>query len=360
MRTALAIVCVTLILGTPARAESPAPWMLELTLKGQRVEGRPLSWNSEMVRLLGRDGHLWEFAPSQASDYRRTADRFEGYSFSQLRASLLRELGKGFDVSGTGHYLVAHPAGQRDQWAQRFEDLYRSLSHYFLVRGFPLQEPEFLLIGIVCHNQEEFLRFSAEQGGPRSPGIQGYYSLLSNRILLYDMGAGRGDSADWRRNAALVIHEATHQTAFNRGIHNRLAPPPVWVAEGLATLFEAPGVYDSYQHTRQADRINRERFRFFRQVLAPKHRPELLAQLVASDRLFQINPGAAYSEAWALTFYLVETQPRRYAEYLAKTADRPAFEPYASAQRTAHFTAVFGEDWRMLEARFLRFMSDLD
>lgn len=360
MRTVSTLLFAMLILTAGVRAESPAQWMLQLTVKGERIEGRPLSWNTDLVRVLGRDGHLWEFNPVQAADYRRTADRFEGYSFSQLRASLLRELGKGFDVSGTGHYLVAHPAGQRDQWAQRFEDLYRSLSHYFVVRGFQLQEPEFLLIGIVCRNQGEFLRLSAEQGGPQSSGILGYYSLRSNRILLYDMVAGGSGSADWRRNAALVIHEATHQTAFNRGIHNRYAPPPVWVAEGLATLFEAPGVYDSSQHTRQVDRINQDRFRDFRQTIAPKHRPELLAQLVASDRLFQVSPGLAYAEAWALTFYLVETQPKRYAEYLARTAHRAAFEPYTSAQRTADFTAVFGDDWRMLEARFLRFMRELN
>ncbi len=296
MRTLLTVTCAMLFLGTmgpPTRAESPVRWTLELTLEGRRIEGTPLSWNSEVVRLLGRDGQLYQFAPTRATDYRRTSDKFASYSVSQLRAILLRELGGGFDVSGTGHYLVAHPQGQRDRWAQRFEDLYRSLTRYFQVRGFRLREPEFPLIGMVAHDQEEFLRFSAEQGGPQSPGIQGYYSLLSNRILLYDMATGGSDSGDWRRNATLVIHEATHQTAFNCGIHNRYAPPPVWVAEGLATLFEAPGVYDSYQHPRRVDRINQERLRGFRQSVAPKHRPSLLAELVTSDRLFQVNPGLA-------------------------------------------------------------------
>ena len=81
--------------------------------------------------------------------------------------------------------------------------------------------------------------------------------------------------------------------------------------------------------------------------------------LVASDRLFRSNPQAAYAEAWALTFYLVETQPRKYTKYLTLTAERPPFTQYTAAQRTADFTAVFGDDWRMLEARFLRFIKGL-
>ncbi len=106
-------------------------------------------------------------------------------------------------------------------------------------------------------------------------------------------------------------------------------------------------------------RANRSRLAALRSDVAPSHRPEMFADLVATDRLFRVSPSAAYAEAWALTFYLLETQPRRYAEYLARTARRPAFERYTSKQRTADFTAVFGDDWRMLEAHLLRFMDEL-
>jgi len=349
-------VCGLLFVTIPALAQVPANWMLELTLDGQRVEGTPVAWNAEVVHLLGRDGRLWEFAPSQAADYRKTADRFESYTVSQLRAMLLRELGEGFEVTGTGHYLVAHPRGHGHRWAQRFEDLYRAFRHYFSARGLRLQEPAFPLIGVVCRDQQEFLRYSTRQGCPASPRLLGYYSLQSNRIMLYDRA---GDRADWRSNGAVVIHEATHQTAFNCGIHSRFAQPPVWVAEGLATLFEAPGVYDSYHFTQRRDRINRGWFRQFQQAI-PQHRPELLADLVASDRIFQTAPALAYAEAWAFTFYLTETQAQRYVEYLVRTAQRPPFVSYSASERVADFAAVFGSDWRMLEARFLRFMKELD
>lgn len=342
----------------PVSAGSPSEWMLELTVRGHKIEGMPLAWNPRVVHLLGRDGRLWEFDPRGAADYHKTASRFLSYSPSELRAMLLRELGRDYEVTGTSHYLVAHPRGERDQWAGRFEELYRSFVHYFLVRGFKLSEPRFPLLGVVCRDREAFLRYSANQGAPAAPGVLGYYSPLSNRILVYDV-AGADGSSDWRQNASIVIHEATHQTAFNTGIHSRFAPAPVWVAEGLATMFEAPGVHDSRFSTRRSDRVNQGRLRQFKQLVAAEHRPELLAELIASDGLFRTRPAAAYAEAWALTFYLAETQPRRYADYLARTAHRPPFESYTTQERTADFTAVFGKDWRMLEARFLRFMEEV-
>ena len=168
-----------------------------------------------------------------------------------------------------------------------------------------------------------------------------------------------GQTALWQRNAAVLIHEATHQTAFNTGVHSRYAPPPLLLAEGLAMMFESPGVYDSLNHAAARDRVNRDRLRQFR-PLVPQHRPELLAELIGSDRPFAVDAGAAYAESWALSFFLMETEPAKYVRILAKTANRPPFSDYMAAERTADFTAIFGSDWRMLEARFLRFMRGVE
>jgi len=333
--------------------------MLKLTLDGQQIEGKPLTWDRHLVRLLGRDGRLWEFAPEKATDFSKSADRFRSYSPSEFRAELLRELGKGFEVTGTGHYLVAHPRGRRDTWSQRFEDLYRSFVHYFSVRGFRPVRPPFPLIGVVCKDRSDFHRYTASLGKPVPPGVLGFYELESNRIILYDIDGGR-DTQNWQETASVIIHEASHQVAFNTGIHGRYAPPPLWVVEGLATMFEAPGVYDSRHHTRQADRINRNRFEYFKQRVAPKHETELLSRMIASDRFFRSDPSAAYAGAWALSFYLIETQPRKYAKYLAVTAEQPPFSNRTAKQRTTDFTSVFGNDWPMLEAQLLRFIAGLE
>ncbi|MBN2218294.1 MAG: DUF1570 domain-containing protein [Pirellulales bacterium] len=342
-----------------AGSQPPAMGMIQVDLPDRRIEGMPLAWDSNVVHLLGRDGRLWSFAPDEAKDFRQTAARFQPYTVSQIRANLLRELGNDYEVTGTTHYLVAHPRGQRDRWAQRFEDLYRTFVRYFSVRGFTLREPPFPLIGIVCRDRKDFQRYAAGQGVAATDGVLGLYDLISNRIIVYNATAHAADEANWRQNASTVIHEATHQMAFNTGIHSRWSPPPTWVAEGLATLFEAPGFHDAQSSTSQADRINRERLRDYHARIGEKHDGRLPADLTASDRLFQIAPTAAYAEAWALAFYLVETQPRQFARYLALTASHPPFRPYSAQQRVDDFKAVFGDDWRQFDAQFGRFMDQV-
>jgi hypothetical protein len=340
-----------------AAVAAPAGGMVEVTLQGRKVEGATLGGPGQGLRLLGRDGRLWQFDPDEVQRLTKVSTQFHPYSLSELRAALLRELGGDYEVSGTGHYLVAHPRGQRDRWAERFEDLYRSFVQYFSVRGMQPAAPPFPLVGVVWKNHADFARHAAP-GGSMPGGVMGYYDLNSNRINVYDMGE-HASPANWRQNASVVIHEATHQTAFNIGIHSRYAPTPAWLAEGLAMLFEAPGVHDAHNHPQRADRINRERLHNFRQSVAPHHRPETLASMVASDELFHTSPSDAYAEAWAFAFFLVETQPRQYLQYLKRTAARPPFRQYTESQRTADFTAIFGSDWRMLEARFLRFIAAL-
>jgi hypothetical protein len=223
------------------------------------------------------------------------------------------------------------------------------------VRSVKLTPPPFPLIGIVCRSQKEFQQIAAEHGTAVPGSVLGFYSPESNRIMLYDMGGG-ANSKNWRRNASVIIHESTHQMAFNTGVHNRFAATPKWLAEGLATLYEAPGVHDAHQNPEFSDRVNRERLRDFRALVESGHRPELIQAIIAGDQLFGVNASAAYAESWAFTFFLVENEPQKYAKYLAATAVRPSFAEYAAAERTADFTEIFGTNWRMLESRFLNFM----
>ena len=80
-----------------------------------------------------------------------------------------------------------------------------------------------------------------------------------------------------------------------------------------------------------------------------------LAEFVATDRLFQTDPDAAYAEAWALTFFLVETRPQKYVQYLRLTASREDFTRYSDAERVQDFTDAFGRNLAVLEAHFVRY-----
>lgn len=330
---------------------------IRLTLKGQVIEGNPLWHNDERVILLGRDGRLWDFKSEEAKDFSKSQTAYRSYSQGELRGQLLKEFGQRFDVSGTGHFLVVHPVGQKDLWAARFEELYRSFVHYFSVRGFNPRSPPFPLVAVVFERQTDFFRHAAEEGSRIAPGTLGYYSPSTNRIVLFDQTGGK-PSKDWQTNAETIIHEAAHQSAFNTGVHSRYAMPPRWVAEGLGTMFEAPGVWNSRQFPHQEERINRGRLRSFQRLAATRPKG-LLAEVVSSDRIFQTNVEQAYAEAWSLSFFLAESEPRKYFAYLSKTAGRKAFTDYRSPERLRDFTDSFGGDLAMLETRYLRFMAGL-
>jgi hypothetical protein len=314
----------------------------------------PLAFSESTVDLLTRDGAWRSFRMDEARDYRKLGDGFRPYSQGEMRAFLLGEFGRGYDVSGTGNYLVVHPAGKRDQWAERFEELYRAFVQYFAVRGFRLQTPRFPLVAVVFPTRDEFRAYAARHGVHVPEGVLGYYSRATNQILLYDLTT---DSYGWSENISTIIHEATHQTAFNTGVHSRFTAPPVWAVEGLATMFEAPGVYESRRHSSLESRVNRYRLDAFRPHAAPRRTGQRIAEMVASDRTFQSDPEAAYAHAWALTFYLSEQHPAQYARYLAKTANRTALTEYPANERMADFTAEFGADFAMLESRLLRFVA---
>jgi len=334
---------------------------VQLQLDGTQLEGTPVAWSDARVLLLSRDGFLWQFAPQQAQDFRQTSPRFRPFSQSEMRGQLLREFGDRFDVSGTGNYLVVHPAGQRDRWAQRFDDLYRSFVHYFSVRGMRPATPEFPLVAVAFPSRTAFAQYVRDtEGSAPTPGVIGYYSTQTNRVLLYDLTHGQPDAADWHQNAATIIHEATHQMAFNTRIHSRAAMPPRWAGEGLAMLFEAPGVWNATEHRRAQDRVNQERLNQFRQYLQGPRPPDSLQLFIQdSERVFATAPAAAYCEAWAFTFYLSETEPAKYLRYLARTAKRQPLHKYSARERLQEFTDVFGTDWKMLEARYLRFIESL-
>ena len=108
----------------------------------------------------------------------------------------------------------------------------------------------------------------------------------------------------------------------------------------------------------QEARINRGRLADFK-ATASSRSADWLKIMAASDKPFQYYPGEAYAEAWALTFFLCETRPQEYSNYLARVAARPAFSKYAPQERLADFTAAFGKDLALLSAQLDRYINEL-
>ena len=270
----------------------------------------------------------------------------------EMQNRLRIEFGHGYDVSTTQHFAVVHPHGPWDAWAERMETLYRTFVRAMNVRGIATKSPQVPMVAVVFRNREEYFKHYATSSGTKPhPGTLGHYDSISNRVFLYDDGHGTD-------NINTVIHEATHQTANNVGVHRRHTVQPRWLVEGLAMMCEAPGMREAWSIHTRPQRITRSRLRHFLSVL--DQRPDdTLVRLVTSDAMFRSDPGAAYAEAWVLSFYLFEPRSQDYGRYLARVAARKQFSAYSAKARYADFVSAFGNDLKLLDAQLLRFVDEL-
>lgn len=348
---------VVLLLLLASRPVMSADFMFQADFAGQLLEGQALKWSDTQMLFLARDGSLHHVDPRDAKSARRTAPVFRGYSPSEMRSLLYSEFGNRMTVTSTGHYLVVHRNGESDAWAQRFEQLYRSFQNYFRVRGFRLSRPQFPLVAVIFSSEREYAQYVRESGETLQPNTLGHYDPATNRVLMYDRVTT--SDRDWGTTANTIVHEATHQTAYNVGIHSRAAENPTWVVEGLATMFEARGVYQSEASDTVRQRINHGRLDDFRYYHDGRKHKNVIAQLVASDKAFDKSTERAYADAWALTFFLSETRPREYEQYLQLIAARKPLASYWTEDRLRDFQTVFGSDFAVLENNFFAWMSQL-
>ena len=155
---------------------------------------------------------------------------------------------------------------------------------------------------------------------------------------------------------ATIVHEATHQIAYNSGLQARFADNPRWLSEGLAIYFETPDL-SSNRGWRGIGQVNRRRLNAFRQGLAGR-KPDSLTNLLTDDSQFQNTETAlaAYAEAWSLSYFLIRKRPKEYRAYLELIAEKPRMIWDEPAQRRADFKQCFGADLDALDAEFLQYI----
>ena len=330
-----------------------------VTVGGKRYIGDPLFMGHSQILLLLRDGRLRELPGTSEATVEKVGDRFQSYTHQEIRSRLAREF-PNFEISITRHYVVVHPIGKGNHWTVQFEDLYAHFVHYFSVRGFKLNEPKVPLVAIVLHDRAEFFRYAESRDDQLDPSVIGYYSSHTNRIVLYDAtqqsSATQQNSANHNvENLATIYHEAAHQTGFNTGVHHRFTPPPRWVAEGLGTLFESPAVWSANTYASRHGRLNQRMLDEFRRQVQNDPQQINLARLIESDDWFGSDATAAYARAWALSYYLSETRPYQYVEYLQRTAAKKAFQRVSLDERWDDWNAVFKDDLRSLEHHMVEY-----
>jgi hypothetical protein len=342
-----------------AQSITPKRITYEILLNNNRFEGMPLAWNKQHVFMLARDGAMFNFEPGKEQSFQKKSSTFEAFNVTTMKSRIAEEFGSKFDVHTTPHFLIVTQTGKNGAWAERFEEMYKSFWTYFQVRGFQLVEPEFPMVATIWDSQQAFLRNADREEIKINNEILGYYLSGNNRVSMFDDNRGANTAHEWQQNMTTIVHEASHQVAFNTGIHSRWSPPPRWVAEGLGTMFEARGVYDSRSYPSRNDRINIGRLKEYRDYRKDRRSEDAIVELLTSDRFFNTDQSGAYAEAWALTFFLVESYPREYASYLKLTGQRQPFSDYSAKQRLVDFVSVFGKDFKMIDSRMQRFIDEL-
>jgi uncharacterized protein DUF1570 len=337
---------------TTCCAELPRS-LIEVKIGKNQFSGRIAAANEQDCWLLQRDGRLSKFLMDDVTDFSEVEPRFRPYPSIDVRDQLKAEFGRNFEVKTTSHYIVVAQRGAAEHYAALFEQIYRQCHVYFVAHGFPMDEPEFPLVAVVFHDQASFARYCRSEGAMPQTGLVGFYLATSNRVALYDQtAAGQSTEAGVYDTA---IHEATHQIAFNTGIHSRIGQTPQWVVEGLATLFEADGVRARDVSAMVSDRINPERLEWFQKYRRLRRPTGSLEAYIRDDILFKRAPLDAYSQAWALSFYLVESRPMEFARYLKAIAARDPLERYDAGARLSDFRDAFGKDLAIIESGLLRF-----
>ena len=319
---------------------------IHVKVRGKTIIGKPVVWNDYTVKVLERDGALSEFSPKEATDYKLLDQQFQLFSRMELYHRLKREF-EGYEVSATNQYLIVHPRGQKQMWTKRFEQIYRSVLHYFSVRNLDTRPSPLPFVAIVFRNEGEYLKYLTKVSNYGVTGTLGVYLFATNRIYLFDATNTHADGSegfdDWMVNANTIIHESAHQAAFNTRVQRRFGATPAWVSEGIGTLFEAKGVWNAFRYNLEKDRVNEHRMRQFKNTVNDGNFEETVRNLITSDRLLRRNPEIGYGTAWAMTFFATERRSAQYASYLKTMYKREPFNIYSVAQRVSDFEQNFGD-----------------
>ena len=320
------------------------------------------------------DGRLDLFQPATIASRTPITPPAAAETARDLGGRILGELPTGFDLLITKHYVICFDTSRAyAQWAAAlFERLHDGFTNFWTRAGLDLHPPERTLIVVIFSDRRRYEEYAARDLGAATDRVVGYYNMLSNRVTTFDLtgvdalhyhAAARGrpnlDLLKRPEAAGLVatlIHEGTHQMAFNCGLHQRLAPVPLWVCEGVATYFEAPDIA-SGRGWRAIGLVNRPRRD---QFLSLTDRG-WLEPLLRDDEAFRRADAAtdAYARGWAVTAYLIKTKKPAFVAYLQGLAKKNPCAADSAQQRIEEFTAAFGQPDAALEQAVAAFVARL-
>lgn len=302
--------------------------------------------------ILTDDGHMLIVQPETVVSRDSTPEPLTPVDADEISRRLLAVLPEGFAIYRTTNYVIAHNTNDAYvRWVGGlFESLYRGFHAYFKNQGMKLAPPRFPLVALVFANRQSFDQYATAELGDAGGSVIGYYNLETNRMTTFNV-------PNPERNVATIIHEATHQLAYNTGLQTRFADNPMWLSEGLAVFFESP----DFAHARgwkgvgRVNTINLARFRKYQQS-----RPQdSLITLLSDDSRFRNEATAqdAYAEAWAMTYFLIRTKRKEYFRYITELSECKPLVQRDRRERIEMFQRIFDTDLPTLDRQFLLYLS---
>ena len=341
----------------------------------QTLRGKLLVEAQDGSLLLEDNKQLLHVIPGEAVTNREILDEEYLLTPKELGQEIVAELPAGFTFLTTRHYVICYDTslGYARWSAALLERLFSGFHAFWSQAGLDVSQPKQPLIVIIFSNRNDYERAAKKEVGDASHSIVGYYNQLTNRITTYDItGSDSTDTTPSQsshsvgieilRNPrassliATLVHEATHQLAFNAGLHVRLSPTPVWLSEGIATYFETPDLTNS-RGWQSIGAINTTRL----ELVVQQFTPGLISRFIADDKPFHDLDEAlvAYAHAWVFVSFLATMKKDAFCSYVAHFDTKEPLGKDSAADRMAEFKNAFGVTPDALELELIQYIHSL-
>ncbi len=354
--------------------------LVNLDGREQQLKGKVIVEDQTGSMLLETDeGAMWPIMGDSVLSRTSDDEPMVPLNKQQLGERLLEEMGPEFRLHESKHYVVVY--NTTDKYAKWCSSLLERLQKGFLAfwkkRGCRVSAPKAPLAVLIFNNKASYINHAKEELGRAAGNAIGYYSFKTNRIVMYDLTGSQAVRREMTNRGSLkdisallnnpkalplvatIIHEATHQIAFNCGLQTRYVDNPIWLSEGLAVYFETPDL-SSNRSWSGTDKVNYDRWDRFRANYRNGKVANLKTLISNDDRLR--DPETAihgYAEAWAWNYFLIKWHSKAYVKYLKMLADKPLLTMDDPQTRIREFQEHFGENLQALEQEFMRRMSKI-
>jgi len=324
------------------------------------------------------DGKIWFVEPDQIQAKVDSDEAVEPLSKEEIGKRLLKELPRGFRIYETEHYVIAY---QNEiafaRWIGGLYEsrLYKAFETFWVKRKkLKLEDPSYPLVTIVFGSKAQYQQYVDRELGPGQDMIA-YYNIQTNRVAMFDLTSDQRNPNEKMNDrkidqvlqnpaaimmVATIIHEATHQLMFNRGVQTRFAETPLWLNEGLAMYFEAPDLGNRHGW-KKPGLIFQRRLIQFRQFAASRPVNSLRTLIESDERLR--TPGTVadgYAEAWAFNHFLMTKKSKQYVAYIKHMSQKKPLRVDSPEVRLVEFEQFFDETLAELDAEFLDYVRRLN